>query len=207
MFGLFLSARRRYLLAGTGAVFVIGIAAGGAVSPPAWATVASNPILFDFWLGMAVPLLFISVLALRPMLALATLGGGLAALVLAHGVNLGFWTQPLCAGMPCALILVGAISLERHGLPVPRLLVALGDSSYSLYLTHPFVLPLAGKLWSIFKLSAVLPPVALFILAFATAIVVGHLLYVLVERPISRRLSGPGRVVAAPVPTSVCGRG
>ena len=51
-------------------------------------------------------------------------------------------------GVPSSIILLSAISLEKTGLRVPNLLIALGDSSYSLYLIHIFVVASLAKFWA-----------------------------------------------------------
>ena len=65
----------------------------------------------------------------------------------------------------------------------------LGDSSYSLYLTHPFVLPALGKAWRALHLSERTPPFILGLIAFCCALGVGHCLYLLIERPATNWLS------------------
>jgi peptidoglycan/LPS O-acetylase OafA/YrhL len=54
---------------------------------------------------------------------------------------------------------------------VSRLFVALGDSSYSLYLVHPFIVPALGKLWVKLHLSEWMSPVMLFLVAFSCSLV------------------------------------
>jgi peptidoglycan/LPS O-acetylase OafA/YrhL len=50
--------------------------------------------------------------------------------------------------LSAAAIVLGALSWERSGrLPLWSLGVALGDASYSIYLSHVFVLGLTRSLW------------------------------------------------------------
>ncbi|MGR8931540.1 MAG: hypothetical protein ACU836_12940, partial [Gammaproteobacteria bacterium] len=46
-----------------------------------------------------------------------------------------------------------------------------------------------GKAWTALHLYEKMPPALLFILAFSGAVSVGHLLYLVVERPVTRWLS------------------
>ena len=50
---------------------------------------------------------------------------------------------------PIGMLLYGALSLEKHTRFIfPKQLLYLGDISYSVYLTHIFVLASLGRLWA-----------------------------------------------------------
>jgi len=70
-------------------------------------------------------------------------------------------------------------------LGVRRVLERLGDASYSLYLVHPFVAPAVCVLLS--KLGLLSVPV-IAVSAFISCLVVGYLLYVCIEDPLSSRV-------------------
>jgi exopolysaccharide production protein ExoZ len=54
-----------------------------------------------------------------------------------------------CYGLPALLILYGAVTLEKEGrFQLPRWLGALGDVSYSIYLSHILVITAVGRMWS-----------------------------------------------------------
>jgi len=88
-------------------------------------------------------------------------------------------------GAPAALALVAAIGavsqgdriLSRWAAPIVR----LGDASYSLYLLHPFVLIVLGKLWLMAGLQWVLPWWALGGGMIAMSWLVARLSYRLIE--------------------------
>ena len=77
--------------------------------------------------------------------------------------------------------------------PATGWLTRVGDASYSLYLTHVFVLNLAYKIW-ITIVSEKLPPSVFLGASILASILVGVVIYHLVERPITnflqRRLLG-----------------
>ena len=79
-----------------------------------------------------------------------------------------------------------AITLEQTRLTPPSWLVAVGDSSYSLYLLHTFLLDASGRIRLIHDISTpsqLLP----FLLALPVAIVLLSLLwYRLIERPLMK---------------------
>jgi peptidoglycan/LPS O-acetylase OafA/YrhL len=62
-----------------------------------------------------------------------------------------YWDQGggrvVVAGLPAALVLAGAVALERRGKSLfPAFLTRLGDASYSLYLVQVFTLSAFAKL-------------------------------------------------------------
>jgi len=188
IFALLLNLPRRAFLGVSGALFAAGIALGAGARPAPWVTVATDPLLFEFYFGAVTAFLFLNGLVLPRLVAAAAVVLGIATIVLTREVDLGVWTRTLCWGLPSAALLLGAISLERAGLKVPRLLVALGDSSYSLYLVHPFVIPAAGKLWSALNLGDHASPAILFAVAFSLALLAGHASYRVIEKPVTRWL-------------------
>jgi exopolysaccharide production protein ExoZ len=188
VFALLLNLPRRAFLAVSGAIFAAGVALGTGAEPPPWVTVATNPLLFEFYFGAVIAFLFLNGLILPRLVATAAVILGIATIILTRDVDLGAWTRAVCWGLPSAALLFGAVSWERAGLQVPRLSVTLGDSSYSLYLVHPFVIPAMGKLWSALHLGEHAPPAILFLMAFSLALAAGHASYLVVEKPVTRWL-------------------
>lgn len=88
-------------------------------------------------------------------------------------------------GLPAALIVIAALSLERRFQLLPTWGKLLGDASYSIYLSHTFVLSVLAKVWSV----AIGPPQAswMFVLvAMITTALVGTTSYLLIEMSITR---------------------
>lgn len=176
-----------------GAVTLVLALAFGSSTVPTLQVIA-NPMCLEFLLGVGIGYLVMT----RPPIAPALLlGVGIILLV----IGIGFasridatWLQPwyraLVIGPPAALIVLGAIGLERqHRLVAPRLLQYLGDASYSIYLWHVLVLVVAGRV-----LAWLLPDtgglhVALLITAPIVAVIVSVVLYELIERKLMRVLS------------------
>ena len=85
---------------------------------------------------------------------------------------------------PMLLIAAGALGLERAGqLPRNRLLHRIGDSSYSLYLTHALLF------WPLMPRLAFLPFYLAIPLLLAAAVALALLVFHIVERPLHRALS------------------
>jgi peptidoglycan/LPS O-acetylase OafA/YrhL len=93
------------------------------------------------------------------------------------------------------LVLAGVIEAERSALlKPPRLLVFLGDASYSIYLVHFPALSVLAKLAKALHVDAYVPALALFCLLAAGATIVGCLFHLVVERPLLRYYRRPGTV-------------
>ncbi len=190
VFAMLLKLPREYFLALSGAVFMTGITLGAESAPvQTWATVATNPILLDFYIGAVIAFLFLKGFSLPRPIAAASIIFGIATIVMTGDVDVGRWTRVICWGLPSGVVLLGAISLERAGMRVPQLFVALGDSSYSLYLVHPFIIAALGKVWGALQLSAMIPPAIPFLVVFFCSVAVSHALYLSIEKPATRWLS------------------
>ena len=104
-------------------------------------------------------------------------------------------------GTASILIVLGAVALEatRRWTP-PRWLLAIGDSSYSLYLSHVFVVSAAGRFWLMSTLNTSALEHALFLLITVVACVgAGLVSYRLLEQPLFTWRLLPAR--ALPVPS------
>ena len=101
--------------------------------------------------------------------------------------------------LPCALILVGAVSLEYDGRFLPAALQKIGDASYSLYLTHILFLSVGRKIWIAFTdtpslFDNLLWWPALFIVTLAG----GMLCYYVIEKPMLNQLHKLTRRIRQP---------
>ena len=66
----------------------------------------------------------------------------------------------------------------------PRSLKAVGDSSYTLYLFHPFALGVVTQIFLFFQWHQSVPAWSIFLLCILTSVVGAIFLYVLVEKPL-----------------------
>ena len=154
----------------------------------------SDPIILGFLAGMALALLRESGLALTAREAGMTTA--LGALMLFHPRMTGLEETDLLPrvldAIPCAIVLAGATLGPQIGEKtlLARLLVPIGDASYSLYLTHEFLLRAMRMAWT--KLLGAAAPVSLYLPAgIIAATVLALLVYSCFERPVTRRLSRP----------------
>jgi exopolysaccharide production protein ExoZ len=148
----------------------------------------TRPIILEFAFGMGLAALGTRWRCQTPggrggWLALACLGlVGMALIPLA----LPDVSRVLTQGLPAAAVTAAAVILHQSGVSVSRRwLLVLGDASYSIYLTHPFVTQAAQKAGKWLGLNK---PLAwtLILLTLALVCVVGVLTHYLVERPLTK---------------------
>jgi exopolysaccharide production protein ExoZ len=149
---------------------------------PAW-TILFNTIVVEFIFGVVLAKLILR-RWLLPSGAAACLV--VAGFVLILAVPEGSESlRPLTWGLPALAIVAGAVSLERHVASViPHWLLALGDASYSIYLTHGFVVPVIGLVFIFFHWTNLSAEVVAVLACLVAGSIVGWIVYVAVERPI-----------------------
>lgn len=174
-------ARRLPVLAGlVGIVFAVG----------AFVVPHDNPLSFY---GKSIMLEFVAGVALAAVIAPRLPRGGVgAALVLVASLAallVSDWLRPSVPdvfrfGIPAFVTVAAALSLERSGrVPRLRLLEAMGNASYSTYLTHVFVI--AGLRIALQLAGMPLQPggaLAFVLVALVAAALVGDVVHRLVER-------------------------
>jgi exopolysaccharide production protein ExoZ len=142
----------------------------------------TNPLLLEFvaglWLGVAWQS---DRLPGRAWAWLALLLGA-AALLFWHllaGFQPDAW-RAIIWGLPATMIVGGVLALERRGgIPRSRLLLLLGNASYSIYLTNVFIIAAASRVLG--KVSVPLYLVAAVVAVLAGGVVFWHL----IERPLT----------------------
>ena len=194
---------------------------GAVLRPPAPLGSWTQPIVLDFALGMLVAQLRCEGVRWSKGARLAIAAVGVAAFALdplklfsgpegsttANGL-----ARVLTSGLPAALVLAAAVFGPNLIWSPLRPAVAVGDASYSLYLSHSFVLIVLEKLAAKTSLAAWLGPWPLVLIAVVAAPLTSLLVFRWVEEPLTRRASrlahGLDRPATAPVAvTSVLGAG
>ena len=97
------------------------------------------------------------------------------------------WYRVLFFGLPSALMVYGAVASELRGaLGFPKWLVAVGDASYSIYLSHILVLSLLGRVWYRLGQKGLYDNIFVFVCMLLLVVVYGHLSYLYIEKPLIR---------------------
>lgn len=132
---LFAPRRRQAWIVAT--VLFLIVAAGLILDDPVY-ILGANPLLWEFAAGIAVAVLAETGAVRGPRGAWALIAVGFAGL--AVPATLGLFSElgrPFIWGAPAAVIVCGALALERAGrVPVWPWLARLGDASYAIYLAH-----------------------------------------------------------------------
>jgi peptidoglycan/LPS O-acetylase OafA/YrhL len=166
---------------------VLGLLSVGSVlrhpsSSPA--TFYLNSIVLEFFFGMLVARYCARDVYIPEKIAFCLFGCGCFFLLLP-----AFETplpKVLISGIPAALMIWSAASLERFHESIPRAVLYLGEASYSIYLVHPFVCPLPPLLMS----RAHVPrPVLAVAISVLLGLAMGCLVHEFIEVPLSRKLS------------------
>jgi peptidoglycan/LPS O-acetylase OafA/YrhL len=152
----------------------------------------ADPILLEFVAGMLLGWACLAGHTLTRAMAAATLVLALLALPLTQIVPSGsaFTYRALLWGIPGAMALAAVVSLE----PVLRSRLAgwpqlLGDASYAIYLVHGFVLPPLGLVLSRLHLTSGPWPLLAILASCAASAVVGVLVHLYAEQPVTRWLA------------------
>lgn len=184
------------------AAFAILIVAGLCVSPQsAPARTYTSPLLLEFLFGAWLHEAWRSKRIPAGWHGLAVCAAGVLLLAvqvrvtaLAFSTTLLPW-RPIILGVPSLLIVAGALGVEQAGLlPRLRLPLLIGNTSYSLYLTHWFTL---------LALQPFVKPLPLplaFPLLLAACVAVGIVIHSLIDAPVRSVLK---IVLAGPTPIAV----
>lgn len=148
-----------------------------------------NPILLEFCFGFAVAAAYtrgyIPEWLSRPALLIGIVGLILGSfgprIGLDPAIRFLFW------GVPAVVLLLSALFVRRPETYVGKSMIAIGDASYSLYLTHTFVMITYASILKTRVLIGVPGPVCVLI-PILVSVFVGLTAYRVIERPMNERL-------------------
>ena len=179
-------------LLGVAGILLLQIAFGGYASDPAVSIFLTRPILLEFCFGLALGYAYVKgVLPKRVPWALpaaAFLCMTFAPLFIPHESTGGLnaLDRVWAWGIPAAVLVAACVSWSIEDGPLGRVWVLLGDSSYAIYLLHPFVMLGYAKALGASRLLLHMPQAPLILGAAILSAAVGAAAHVAVERPISK---------------------
>jgi exopolysaccharide production protein ExoZ len=172
-------------------VILVILSIGAYFRQPSWPPIAFylNSIVLEFFLGMLVAKACIKGIYFPQKTVFWLLACGFIFLLFPSPD----WNLPkvLISGVPASLIVWSAASLGTLENFIPRIVLYLGDASYSIYLIHPFVCPLPPTVLNRLHLDY---PWLSVVLSVALGLGVGCILHQFVEIPMTNRLKGYLRV-------------
>lgn len=161
------------------------------VAQPDWPAITSlaSPFLLEFVFGMIIGRAFLEKRfeGAPPVWAILTGAAGLIGLAALPAD--GAWQRAALWGTSGSAALCGALMAERWlGQRLPKLLIDTGEASYSLYLTHGFVLPAVGV--AIGKSGLIGPALGVVLIGSCVvfSVVVSLAVFTAVEAPIMKSL-------------------
>jgi exopolysaccharide production protein ExoZ len=195
IFGLCLLITQRTLRLSALAVIFVGLVAIGRYGAPQGAALSTytNNIMLEFLGGVVIAVCAPRLNRLPAPAALALMAAGI--LLIAYDAWTGLaLTRVVGFGIPAMLVVAGMLGFEERAQERPsRVLLLLGDASYSIYLAHPFAQRILYSVMVLFwpGLATPLASVLYVIGAMIAGLIGGVVSYLMLERPLlakSRRL-------------------
>jgi len=173
----------------------------------------TGSITLEFIFGVWLCHIQRSVRPLNPSVCLALIGIGVAGLLVSALPMLDDVPRALKQGVPATLIAAGFVLGKRTASGASRIrtiLEQLGDASYSLYLSHPFVVNAVALVW---LATVKTHPFAFALITYVAALAAARVSYLAIERPLLRSLrerwesdtivAGSRRGLVSPTPAEV----
>jgi peptidoglycan/LPS O-acetylase OafA/YrhL len=192
VFSIVLLFRRDIFIGPLALILLGGVAAGLVFTPTAPVfEYMSSPLLVEFIMGCLIARLYKQGVCIGQGASLYLIGISIIVFVL------GILFRPdvprvILWGIPAAILLAGSVFLEKTGgISLPTIFFSLGDSSYSLYLSHMFSVHLVGKIWT----THVDGHFYLFtFVAYIVSVAVGYVSFFVLERPMIRQLNNAYKI-------------
>jgi len=185
---LVLSHRRRFTYLLVILVTLVLIGASFTHENPVLTTY-TNPLILEFLGGAAVGKIYLAGGPPKPQLGRTLVITSLLLFLLSTSELLQFG-RVISWGIPSIMLLLGVLSLENDT-SVQKLskFKIVGDSSFSLYLSHTFILAIIGYIWSHTGTKSLSLDLAFLAISLLSCTLVGYLSFVLVEKPSARFLN------------------
>lgn len=189
IFAVLLFGSKRYFLPLLAVIFLSGYVAGLVFAPtPPIFDVITSPMLFEFLMGCIIGTLYMrSEFVLSGYLCVILVIVSVLAMIMPVILGVGDITRVIKWGIPGAFLVAGAVFLEKStSVSFHPLLTKLGNSSYTLYLTHTIIIGAVMKIWTLavgemYEVSIVV--------AILAALISGYIAYLIIEKPLTTYLN------------------
>ncbi|MEO9529845.1 acyltransferase [Roseibium sp.] len=151
-----------------------------------------NPIVFEFLAGVIIARLYLAGRLMPSRLAVALVPLAFACLVAADGLDLPL-PRIVSAGVPAALAIYALVSLDFSRFRDVKLLHAMGDASYSLYLSHVFTLVAVRIAYGMVPFDWLKNEILFISVCMVASVIVSLLIYRYFELPVARIFNGRRR--------------
>lgn len=147
----------------------------------------SDSIIWEFGFGVALGLGTSKLVASRHLASWALITSGAVLYAAAHFLTWPHELRFLVSGIPALMVVAGTVKADLStGVQIPRFMSTWGDASYSIYLSHIFIIRALKVIW----IRLDLPEYALVfcVIGVGGSIAAGMALTRYVELPIQRGL-------------------
>jgi peptidoglycan/LPS O-acetylase OafA/YrhL len=161
------------------------------VIPPDWPAITSlaSPFLLEFLFGVLIGRAFLAKWLQKVPAAWAVAAGAAGLVGLAILPVDGPWERVALWGAAASLAVLGGVICEGWlGRRLPDLLIWIGEASYSMYLTHVFILPVVGVALAKSGMTGAALAVTLVSSCVVLSIVTSLIAYSWVEAPMTKSL-------------------
>ncbi|MCW5202675.1 acyltransferase [Desulfobulbus sp. US4] len=182
-FGILLTQKKQFILPSLTLFFVLSVCVGFFIETEnPIIRVVLNPLLLEFVCGSYLAYKIYSISITSRFCYFMILTGGIS-LLLAGFFRLPVDYRVISYGIPCSLIILGLVCLEKNeSVLFPQIFIKLGDSSYSIYLSHIFVILIFSTLLKRQIIPIYLTHTHIAVLTVFSCLFVGYCSYVLLEK-------------------------
>ncbi|MBL0373516.1 acyltransferase [Rhizobium sp. KVB221] len=163
-----------------------------------------NLVVFEFVAGTVLGHFYVAGhrLAVKPALSLSLIAVATIVLLVLDYSHLPV-DRLFKMGVPAAIIVYAATAMNFSKLPTLSWLRYLGDASYSIYITHIFVLAGARMLYGLVPFDALKNEILFVGMSLGLSVLVGILVHAFFESPVDRYLSRRGALRRSSTPDKI----
>jgi exopolysaccharide production protein ExoZ len=190
VFSLFLAATPQTRFVGITAVFGTAVLLGATFpSSNQYVGILTNPLVLEFLLGCALAHLYRTGIRLSNFTCFMLAAGAMALLALIAKMEItDSWLRIAFWGGPAAMLVYAAVLKPSRLIMHKKSFVSssfehMGNISYSLYLSHFFVLAVFVRVYAMLSEKLSIGPWLASLSLFAACIVAAHICYILIENP------------------------